>query len=151
MPADFPEFLEIQVFHLYGGRRLVSAIKIVSPSNKDRPESRRAFAIKCASYLQQGVGLVIVDLVTNRRANLHNELIDLLETGSDFKLPTKAPLYVVAYRPVRTEDIERIDIWPTRVKTGENLPLVPLALGTGICVPLNLEAAYADMCRRLRL
>ena len=79
MPAVFPEEVEIQIFHNSGGAILVGAIELISPSNKDRPEARRGFAGKCASSLQEGIGLVIIDLVTTRNANLHNELIDLMQ------------------------------------------------------------------------
>ena len=58
-----------------------AAIELVSPGNKDRPEARRAFAAKCAGYLTAGVGLVVVDIVTDRLANLHNELIELMRQG----------------------------------------------------------------------
>src|SRR5262249_40759457 len=64
MPAIFPDEIEVQVFRRTGGATLVAAIELISPGNKDRPEARRAFAAKCASYLQQGIGLVIVDIVT---------------------------------------------------------------------------------------
>ena len=37
------------------------AIELVSEANKDREENRRAFAVKCGSYLQKGVALVVVD------------------------------------------------------------------------------------------
>ena len=50
-----------------GGARLVAAIELVSPANKDRAAHRRAFAT-CASHLCQGVGLVIVDIVTSWQA-----------------------------------------------------------------------------------
>jgi hypothetical protein len=77
MPAVFPPEFEVQVIHSFGGPILVGAIELVSPGNKDRPEARRAFAIKCATYLHQGIGLVVVDVVTSRQANLHDELIAL--------------------------------------------------------------------------
>src|SRR5450755_3652596 len=35
-----------------GGPRLVAVVELVSPGNKDRLENRRAFAVKCAAYLQ---------------------------------------------------------------------------------------------------
>src|SRR5262245_46650138 len=66
---------------VYSGRvgwTPVGAIELVSPGNKDRPEERRAFAPKCASYLHQGLSLVVIDIVTDRRANLHNEILGLL-------------------------------------------------------------------------
>jgi len=60
----------------FGSRtRVDRAIELVSPANKDRPGTRDAFVSKCASYLQQGIGLIVVDLVTNRSADLHAELL----------------------------------------------------------------------------
>jgi hypothetical protein len=56
-------------------RRLVAA----SERNKDRPEARRDFAIKCASYLQQQVSVIIVDVVTTRQSDLYGRLLTLLE------------------------------------------------------------------------
>ncbi len=75
MPAAYPDAFEVQVIATEGGPRLVAAVELVSPANKDRPEHRRAFAVKCASYLGQGVGLIVVDVVTSRAAvNLHDEI-----------------------------------------------------------------------------
>src|SRR5262245_29367068 len=75
MPAAFPDEIEVQVLGGPTGAHLVAAIELVSPGNKDRDEARRAFAIKCASYLQAGVGLIVIDVVTERLANLHDVLV----------------------------------------------------------------------------
>src|SRR5262249_19995322 len=101
MPSIFPDEIEVQVFHRTGEATRVGAIELISPGNKDRPETRRAFTAKCASYLQQGIGLVIVDTVTERQTNLHDELIRLLEQSEQFEFPEAALLYAVAYRPTR--------------------------------------------------
>src|SRR5262245_61858044 len=76
-PALFPDDFEVQVFSRVAGPTLVAAIELVSPRNKDRHEARQAFAAKCAAYLQRGIGLIIVDTVTSRHANLHDELMTL--------------------------------------------------------------------------
>jgi hypothetical protein len=107
MPALFPDSIEILVFRTEAGPTLVAAIELISPGNKDRLEHRRAFAAKCSSYLQQGIGLVLIDIVTNRQANLHNELVYLLDAGEQFLLPAE-PLYAMAYRLVRREDAAEI-------------------------------------------
>src|SRR5207302_680204 len=70
---------EIRVYQDLGGATLRAAIELVSPANKDRAGSRRTFAAKCAGYLQHGIGLMMVDIVTSRSANLHAELFDVLE------------------------------------------------------------------------
>ena len=72
MTALFPTMFEIRVVDTERGQ-LVAAIELVSPSNKDQPESRASLIAKCAAYLQQGVGLVVVD-VTKHHFNLHNDL-----------------------------------------------------------------------------
>lgn len=74
----------MQVFATSAGATLVGAIGLVSPGNKDRPEARRAFAAKCVSYLTRGIGLIVVDIVANRLANLHNEVIGLLGFAQPF-------------------------------------------------------------------
>src|SRR5438445_4969021 len=73
VPAVFAESFEVQVINSEAGPKLVAAIELISPSHKDRPESRRTFAAKCASYLAQGIHLIIIDVVTSRIENLHNE------------------------------------------------------------------------------
>src|SRR5205085_11513432 len=75
MPIAFPDNFEVLVFASESGASLVAAIELVSPANKDREAHRRAFAIKCASYLCGGVGLIVIDIVTSRTANLHNEMV----------------------------------------------------------------------------
>src|SRR4029077_4686433 len=69
------DVVEIAIYNREAGPVLIGAIELVSPANKDRPATRDAFVSKCASYLQQAIGLIVVDLVTNRRADLHAELL----------------------------------------------------------------------------
>ena len=66
-PAVFPDTFEIRVFSTTAGLTLVGAIELVSPGNKDRPAQRLAFVTKCQSYLAQGISLIVMDVVTNRR------------------------------------------------------------------------------------
>ena len=56
---------------------LGSSFEIVSPTNKDPPEHRRAFVAKCTALLQNRVSVAIVDLVTIRDSNLYSELLEL--------------------------------------------------------------------------
>src|SRR6266849_7493108 len=142
MPAVFPDEIEIQVFRTTGGATLVAAIELVSPGNKDRPETRTAFAAKCASYLYQGIGLVIVDIVTERQANLHDELIRLLQKPEAFEFPEETALYTAAYRPSRKETGDQIEMWRDPLVLGQALPTLPLALRGVGTVPVDLETTY---------
>jgi hypothetical protein len=151
LPAVFPDEIEVQVFHQSGGATLVGVVELISPGNKDRPETRRAFAAKCASYLQQGIGLVIVDIVTERQSNLHNELVRVLEQPARFEFGDELVLYAVAYQPSRRSGEDRIDAGLYPLALGKPLMIVPLALRGIGTVPVDLETTYMSACRASRL
>ena len=150
IPGAFPDSFEVLIFQSEGGAKLVAAVELVSPANKDRDAHRRAFAIKCASYFGQGIGLVVIDIVTSRQANLHNETMRLLGHGEKFAM-ADAPLYAVAYRPMVRADEEQVDVWPMPLAVGQALPTMPLALDAELCLPLDLEGSYTVACQRRRL
>lgn len=151
VPAAFPDALEVQVFEEEGGTRLVAAIELVSPGNKDRPRHRQAFAVKYASYLCRGVSLIIIDIVTSPRENLHNEIMQVLGHGPASALPPETALYGVAYRPVVRDQHEQIEVSPSPLEIGQPLPVLPLALNAERCLPIDLEATYTIACQRRRL
>jgi hypothetical protein len=151
IPAVFADDFEVRVISTINGPTLVAAIELVSPRNKDRAEARRAFAIKSASYLHQGISLIIVDIVTNRHADLHAEIMELLSQTSMSHLPPDTNLYAVAYQPLRRQGREEIDLWPAPLAVGATLPTLPLALTAELYMPIDLEATYMDARRRRRL
>lgn len=151
VPTVFPDDIEVQVFCTTTGAILVGAIELVSPGNKDRPETRQAFAAKCVSYLTRGIGLIVVDIVTNRLANLHNEVIAQLGHGSPYLLEPSATTYAVAYRPSRKASGDQIELWPRLLPLGQPLPLLPLALRNAGVVPVDLEETYGEARERSRL
>jgi hypothetical protein len=151
VPTVFPDEIEVQVFSTTTGATLVGAIELVSPGNKDCPEVRRAFAAKCRSYLARGIGVVVVDIVTNRLANLHNELMADLGHGPPFTMPARIATYAVAYRPARRADGDRIEMWPHPLTLGHPLPELPLALRNAGVVPVHLEETYTEARQRSRL
>jgi hypothetical protein len=151
MPALFPDEIEVRVLATRAGATLVGALEFLSPGNKDRPEARRAFAAKCASYLQQGIGLVLVDVVTQRQANLHEELIRLLELPEALRFPSATMLYVVSYRPFRTAESDQVEFWPVPLELGQSLPTMPLTLRGGPTLPVELETTYTEACLSSRL
>ena len=150
IPAAFPDSFEVRVIDSESGPRLVAAIELVSPANKDRAEHRRMFSIKCASYLAQGIHLIIIDVVTSRRANMHNEIMTLMET-TGFHLPAKSGLYATAYRPVRRRKREEIDAWAATFKVGDPLPRLPLFVKSDLSVMVDFEATYQDARSKMRM
>lgn len=150
-PAVFPDTFEICVLCTDTGPKLVAAIELIGPGNKDRASERRAFAIKCASYLYQGISVIIVDIVTNRRANLHNEILELTNGADSLRLPAESSLYAVAYRPLRRGKEDVIDVWRSPLALGRSLPTLPLGLRADLAVAVDFEETYAEACLRKRL
>jgi Protein of unknown function (DUF4058) len=144
VPAFFPDDLEIQIQDTLGSLRLAGVIEVVSPSNKKEVNERQAFVAKCATYLRQGVGLAIVDVVTERLANLHNELMQTVGGPTPPQLPKGAGTYVAGYRPVHRDGRNEIDVWAEVAPVGQPIPSVPLALRRGPLIALDLDTTYTE-------
>ena len=142
---------EVRIYDSRRHRRLVAAVEIVSPSNKDRPETRTAFVSKVAALLDQGICLSIVDVVTTSNFNLYAELMDFLDS-TDPALGDEPPCtYAVT---VRTRpEIERrlMDNWYHPLAIGQPLPTLPIWLTETSAVSLELESSYEETCRTLRI
>lgn len=95
--SDQDEF-EVRIYDEEQGQRLVAAIEIVSPANKDRPAHRRSFVAKVAALLQKDVCVSVVDLITVRQANLYAELLELIERTDPQLGASPANLYSVTLR-----------------------------------------------------
>lgn len=130
------------------GIRLVGAVEFISPANKDRPESRQAFVTKCHGYLQHGVGVVLIDVVTDKHFNLHNDLMDFLGHPARRMAET---VYVTAYRTTGKNGSGTLETWEHPLAVGQVLPTVPMWLLGGICIPARLEETYTETLRRLRV
>jgi hypothetical protein len=142
---------EVRVYDVERGRRLVAAVEIISPSNKDRPESRRVFVAKCEAMLRNGVSVSIVDLVTSRHFNLYAELLELIGQ-SDPSLGAKPPAtYAAACRWIERGRKRILETWSHTLTPGQPLPTLPLWLAENFAVPLELEASYEETCRVLRI
>lgn len=144
------EKVEVQIVNYSYGPSLMGAIELVSPANKDRTETRGAFASKCLSILSEGAGLIVIDIVTSRRANLHAEIMQRLRSAAESNLPS---LYASAFRPARLPDNagDCLQVWEFELELEHALPIVPLYLRVGPMMPIDLQRTYAETCRQLRI
>jgi hypothetical protein len=141
------DVVEVQVFHDLGELVLVGAVELVSPANKDRPENREAFVAKCDALPRDEVGLVIVDIVTSRRGNLH---ADLMERWGE-PVDEMAELYHAAYRPLQLETGSCLSIWYRSLQVGAEIPPALLFLKQGPMVELPLAETYRETCADLKI
>jgi hypothetical protein len=136
---------EVQVLDRKHKCRLVAAIEIVSPANKDRPEHRRAFVSKCASLLRESVSIVIIDLVTTRTHNLYFELLEFLGQNDPHN-DGGTTTYAASCRITPRLDNWMLEAWYNRLRQGEQLPTMPLWVADDLAIPLELEESYEQSC-----
>jgi hypothetical protein len=146
--TDLPDYgeYEVRIYDARRKRRLVAGIEIVSPGNKDRPESRNAFIAKCAALLQNGVAVSIVDLVTVRQCNLYVDLMAFIGHNDSTLGIEPPPLYAASCRWVRRQQRAILESWSHGLVLGRPLPTLPLWLSDVLVVPLDLEASYEQAC-----
>ena len=93
----------------------------------------------------------MVDVVTERRANLHADLVEVLELGSGFVWQSPTSLSALAYRPFLTAGQHALEIWTEILTVGAVLPGLPLWLEADLCLPMPLEHSYVIACEGLRI
>lgn len=147
---DVDEY-EVRIYDVRRRRRLVAAIEIVSPGNKDRPEHRNIFVAKCAALLQKGVAVSLVDLVTIRQQNLYTDLLAFIGHDDPTQSAAQPPLYAASCR--WRDDGKRmlLEAWSHVLLVGQPLPTLPLWLSEILVVPLDLEASYERACSDLSI
>ncbi|MDY7014744.1 MAG: DUF4058 family protein [Cyanobacteriota bacterium] len=141
------EQVEVGIFSTEQSTHLIGAIEIVSPANKDRLSQRGVFVGKCQSYLEQGIGLIVIDIVTTRKPSLHLQLLQTLGTSPN---PKGDNLYATAYR-VALEEFPQLEVWYELLELGRSLPTLPLWLKSGVGFPLDLEKTYNRTCQAQRI
>jgi hypothetical protein len=151
--VDFPDqyTYEVLIFDQTRGRQLVAAVEIISPANKDRPESRQLFLAKCANLLRQDVCVSLVDLVTVRRFNLYTELLGLLGQTDPAMSPEPPPIYAATCRKRQAGRRTKLDTWAVPLVVGQALPPLYIWLTETLNVSLDLEATYEQTCRALQI
>ncbi|MGL4423072.1 MAG: DUF4058 family protein [Gemmataceae bacterium] len=145
---DFAEY-EVRVYDATRDRHLVAAIELISPGNKDRAESRKAFLRKCLGLLAQGVAVSLVDVVTVRPQNLYAELLEYFGGRDGTMGDVASSLYAASCRMVRVEEKSYLEAWSYRLELGLALPTIPIWLSATERVPLDLGIGYAEACADL--
>jgi Protein of unknown function (DUF4058) len=142
---------EVRIYDSRRNRRLVAAIEIVSPSNKDRPENRGTFISKAAQLLKHDICVSIVDVVSTSYFNLYGELLNFLESTDPALGGEPPPVYAVTLR-MRYEGPRRMmDNWYHPLTIGQPLPTLPIWLKESWAISLDLESSYEETCRTLRI
>lgn len=142
---------EVRIYDSRRRRRLVAAIELVSPSNKDRQETRGTFAAKVASLLKHGICVSIVDVVTIIQYSLYAELLKFLDSTDPALETDVPPIYAVTIRMRSDGDRRLLEAWYHPLVIGQSLPTLPIWLHESLSIPLELDLSYQETCRALRI
>jgi hypothetical protein len=121
--------------------RLVAAIELISPRNKDRPEARANYLARYLSYLHAGAHLLLVDV--HRRPVGFSFADGLAQALRIEQTPFPAPM-AASYRvgePAASGG-RFVAIWRRALTVGAPLPKMPLPLSVHRSIPVDLEHTY---------
>jgi hypothetical protein len=121
--------------------RLIAAIELVSPRNKDRPSACTAYTSAYAGYLLRGVHLLFVDV---HRRPVSFSFADRIAQELGWEQPSCAAPFAVAYRvgePAPSGG-RFLAFWRRPLAVGSPLPAMRLPLSVRESVPVDLEATY---------
>ena len=122
--------------------RLVAAIELVSPRNKDRPVSRATYLSRYLGYLIEGANLLLVDVHPRPTGFSFADRI-----GEELRLenqPSLPPPLAASYRvgePAASGG-RLLAVWRRPLSPGAALPPLPLPLTTAQAVSVDLEQTY---------
>jgi hypothetical protein len=121
---------------------LVAAVELVSPANKDRPETREAFRDRCLGYLTHGVHLLLVDVHPRPSGE---SVFDALAATLGLPAGRTPPPAALSYRvggPAAAGG-RKLAVWRRPMRVGEALPAIPLPLDETRAVVVDLEPTYS--------
>ena len=122
--------------------RLVAAVELVSPRNKDRPTAREAYLARYLGYLLESVNLLLVDV---HRLPLGFSFADRIAEELSMECDPLSVPFAVSYRvgePAATGG-RYLAMWRRSLNQGDSLPEIPLSLDIHSRVVVDLERTYS--------
>ncbi len=141
VPADLPM---VGIYSAYDTTRLVAVIEVVSPGNKDRPETVEGFVEKILFLLQEGVHVTVVDVIRLPRQSMRRPILRRL--GLNDSDIDSTPLWACTYCSLPGSEPQphlKVQEWAYTVNANEPLPTLPLFLRMDQqWVMVDLEETY---------
>jgi len=123
--------------------RLIAAVEVISPRNKDRPFARTAYLARYLGYLLDGANLVLIDV---HRRPMAFSFADQIAAQLDLEQPPVPAPMAVSYRvgePAATGG-RLLAIWRRPLTVGAPLPTLPLPLTPEQEVTIDLDLTYSQ-------
>lgn len=136
--------------HVFFQGRLIAAVELVSPRNKDRPAARDFYRNRCLGYLWSGVHLMLVDV---HRRPLGFSFVEAMAAEAQCQLPVGLPPHAVSWNVggPSPEGGQFLNGWYRTLSVAQPLPTLPLALTAERSLLIDLEVTYSEAARRAYL
>jgi len=138
----------VGVYSDYDASRLVAAIELVSPSNKESPVEAQAFIEKALLFLRDGVHFMVIDVISDPARSIRRPLLERLGLEAS---TTENPLGASSYCSLPAEEPQphiTIREWAHDLAVGQPLPTLPLFLRRDeLWVMVDLESTYQETIR----
>ncbi len=128
--------LYVEIHH-----RLIAAVELISPRNKDRPSARATYLTRYLGYLLEGVHLLLIDV---HRRPLNFSFADSIAEELRMKKPPLPTPLTISYRvgePAASGG-KFLATWQRPLIAGDPLPSMNLALTVKFAVSIDLEQTY---------
>ena len=122
--------------------RLVAAVELISPRNKDRTSARETYLTRYLGYLLESVNLLLIDV---HRCPIGFSFAERIAKELSIDQTPLPPPLAVSYRVGETAPTggSYLAIWRRSLEVGSKLPTLPLPLTTHDTVWVDLERTYA--------
>jgi hypothetical protein len=140
--AAFPNVDPDPIVRVEWEGRLVAAIELISPRNKDRDSARIHYTNRYLQYLLERVNLMLVDV---HPRPVHFSFFDKIAEGMESEpQPALPPPMAVSYRVGEPAAMggRYLAIWRRQLTVGDPIPEMPLPLDVHRAVSVDLESSY---------
>ena len=139
LPSELPTQRHIEIVDLNSGNRVVTAIELLSPANKQEETGRSAYRRKQREYIEGGVSLVEIDFIRSG---------SFIVAAPEGRIPwdKRTPYNVCIRRSYRPEQEEIISIAIDQPIPSFRIPL----RSTDADIVLRLQPLLEDCYRRGR-
>ncbi|WP_020475097.1 DUF4058 family protein [Zavarzinella formosa] len=121
--------------------RLIAAVELISPRNKDRPAAREQYAARYGNYLRGGVHLLLVDV---HRRPVQFSFAGQIAASLGESISSPSAPCAVSYRVGGPAALggRMLAVWQRALTVGDALPAMLLPLGPELMVSVDLEGTY---------
>ncbi len=127
--------------------RLVAAIEIVSPANKDRPERRDQYSSRYLGYIRAGVHLLLIDVHSRP---FQFSFPQRIATELKLDRPALPTPHAVSYQVGSAAPFggRFLAVWQRALQIGAPIPSITLAITDRDRVVIDLESTYMEAARK---